>query len=442
VVNTKLLFSSAFVLVAAGCAVAACDGDPSNGPTSSGSTSGAGAGGSGGSASGGSTGEGGGLFGGSGGGVLDSDGDGITDLDEGRYESGGPVDTDMDGTPDYLDDDTDSDGLLDKLEGTEDWDNDGIPNWRDPYNDGDPATIKLTAISTTFSTPIGIDYHQPTNSVVMSANYPTGVPFNFERIEQDGSHQQFSVFSGLTDEVKIGTVRPDNPQGFVAGELFVGNGIDGQIARISPDGGTIVNPWVDLPGNGNGLMRGGLYVDRTNLYGGDLIAVTDAGEVWRITEAGVPTLIASVGVHLEGLVVVPDSPLRFGPIAGKIVAGAEAVGLLYAIDSNGAVATYDVGVLIEDIDLISPNENFFGVNFGTSQLLGAAADQFNNMLGDILLTQETHTATGIYRLKWDGMGFVAQPIPITMDSATVGQWEHVTFAPAGINEIPEVPPPK
>ena len=67
---------------------------------------------------------------------------------------------------------------------------------------------------------------------------------------------------------------------FAAGTFFTGNGVDGQITRISPDGSTILNPWVDLPGGGNGLMRGSLHVDRTGVWGGDLLAVTTSGQVW------------------------------------------------------------------------------------------------------------------------------------------------------------------
>ena len=372
---------------------------------------------------------------------ADTDGDGISDADEGLFDPAGPRDTDDDGTPDYQDPDSDNDGMPDADEGHGDFDGDGVPNSEDPLNDGPAPAILLTAISTTFNSPIGIDYHEPTNSVVMSVNYSAGTPLNFERIEADGSHEPFSTFSGLTDEVKIATARSGNPGGFAVGDLFVGNGVDGQIARITDGGATIVNPWVDLPGESNGLMRGGLYIDRTGVFAGDLIAVTTLGQVWRITAAAQPTLLAAVGVHLEGVIVVPDAPARFGPIAGKIIAGAEAQGLLHAFAANGSDVTYSLGVNVEDIDYISPKENFFGVNYGTSRLLGAAASDFEPMIGDVMLTQEGVTAptSGLFRLRWDGVALSAEPIPLAAGSATVGQWEHTTMAPAGIVEIPPIP---
>jgi hypothetical protein len=337
--------------------------------------------------------------------------------------------------------DTDGDGIPDDVEGMGDSDGDGLPNYDDPINDGPPPTITFTAISTPFNNPIGIDYHEPSDTVVMSVNYPTGVPSGFERIELDGAHQQFSALNGFTDEVKIATARSLNPAGFVVGDLFVGNGNDGEIVRITDDGATILNPWVSLPNANNGLMRGSLYVDRTGEFGGDLVVVTTVGEVWRVTVGGVPTQIAAVGVHLEGLVVVPNKPARFGPIAGKLIAGAEEQALLYAFATDGTYVTYSLGIEIEDIDVVSPKENFFGVNFGTGLLLGAEATQFTAMMGDVLLTQELVVpgTSGLARLKWDGASIVAEPVPLGAQSATVGQWEHTTFAAAGIAEIPPVP---
>ncbi len=98
---------------------------------------------------------------------------------------------------------------------------------------------------------------------------------------------------------------------------------------------------------------------------------------------------------------------------------------------------YSLGVNIEDIDLVTPNENFFGVNFGTSRLLGVTAAEVAPLTGDILLTQENVTpgTSGLFRLQWDGVALVALPIGLGAASAPVGQWEHVTFAHASVGEI-------
>lgn len=368
----------------------------------------------------------------------DEDGDGILDSIEGKKDPGGPRDTDKDGVPDYKDRDSDDDGLDDKVEGIADWDKDGVPNYVDAKNDGKPPTLHFTAISTAFNSPIGIDYHEPTNTVVLSVNYATGgTPYNFERIDVKGDHTPLSTFSGMTDEVKIATVRSGNMGGFTTGQLFTGNGKDGEIVRISADGSKIDNPWVSL-GAGNGLMRGSLYVDRTGVFGGDLIVVTTVGKVWRVTSAGVPTKIAEIPTHLEGVIVVPNAPTRFGPIAGQIIIGAEEVGKMYAVDKTGKVTEYALGVNIEDIDIINPNENFFGSNYGTSRLLGVSHTELLPMAGDILLTQEIVAAgtTGLFRLQWTGTKLEAVALEQDSTSAPISQWEHVTLAGAGIKEIP------
>lgn len=43
-----------------------------------------------------------------------------------------PVDTDGTGTPDYLDRDSDGDGVPDQQEGTADADGNGVPDYKDP----------------------------------------------------------------------------------------------------------------------------------------------------------------------------------------------------------------------------------------------------------------------------------------------------------------------
>ena len=365
----------------------------------------------------------------------DSDGDSIPDTVEGAT---GVPDTDGDGTPDFRDTDSDDDGLLDEVEGTDDWDGDGIDNWRDATNDNNLGPLVFTAITTEFNSPIGIDFAEVARTVVVSVNYSGGNPNALETILPDGSHLQFSSLSGVTDEVKIATVRSGGMGGFGTGELFVGNGVDGQIVRISADGSTVTNPWVDLPGSSNGLMRGSLYVDRTGVWGGELIVATTDGEVWRGDNAGVALSIAHLaGVHLEGLVTVPDAPARFGPLAGTILAGAESEGLLYSIATDGTVTSYNVGVAIEDIDIVMPNENFFGVNYGTSRLVGVLSDSFLPIAGDILLTQESVTSVGLFRLYWDGVDLLTDELEAAAGSATIAQWEHTTFADAGIVEVPD-----
>jgi len=291
----------------------------------------------------------------------------------------------------------------------------------------------LTRIAVGFNNPIGIDHHEPTNQVVLSVHYASGRPHNFELVAPDGTRTKFSDISGLTEEVKIACVRSGpNQGGFVVGEMFTGTGAGGVIARISPDGGSIQNPWVRLPGE-HGLMRGSLFQDRYGVFGGDLIAVTTAGGVWRIDSAGQATRLAQINTHLEGVTTVPDEPARYGPWAGKILIGAEDQGRIYTVSAAGSVTSYAIGVAPEDIEIIPENQNFYGVDYGGRTLWGAPASAFADLVGDVLVAQESPGI--LWHVRWDPASGKFQKKSL----AQVPQWEHVAFSPAGLLTIPPVP---
>src|SRR5262249_53425810 len=134
----------------------------------------------------------------------------------------------------------------------------------------------------------------------------------------------------------------DSLGGFEVGTAFTGTGKPGEIMKISPDAQTIVNPWVKLPNEG-GHLRGGLHIDRTGVFGGDLIVVSETGGVWRVNSHGQPSILANLHDVLEGPCTVPNDPVRYGPFAGKILAAAENSGRIYAIDPQGNVRFEAVG---------------------------------------------------------------------------------------------------
>ena len=292
--------------------------------------------------------------------------------------------------------------------------------------------VQLTRVATGFNSPIGIDHHPFSGKLILSVNFPSGLPYNFELVGPDGGHARFSGISGLTEEVKIAAVREGPCQGgFSAGEVFTGTGVPGVIARIAPDGGSVINPWVTLPGE-TGLLRGSLFQDRYCAFGGDLLVVTTVGNVWRVSSAGVATPLASVGTHLEGLTTVPNDSAKYGPWAGRALAGAEDQGRIYAISVDGTVDFYELGPRPEDIEIIPTHENFYGVDFGGSTIWGAAPDQFSDKVGDILMSQEFPGI--LWHVRWNGFSFEATEV------ARVTQWEHITFSTAGVPPIPPATP--
>src|SRR5262249_54924731 len=264
--------------------------------------------------------------------------------------------------------------------------------------------VDLVPISTSFNNPIAVDFDDPLNQIVLSVNYNSGQPHNFETIQADGTHIPFSTVSGLTDEVYIATARTGNQGGFTPGDLFVGDGRPGQIARITDHGNTLIDPWVTLPGE-TGLLRGGLTFDQTGVFGGNLIVDTTAGGVWEIDSNGQPTQLGNTGTFLESLTTVPNDPVRYGPIAGKVLALDEQISSIFTIDATGNVASFPLTsfgsplMSLETVHVIPANQNFFGVDFDGTRLLGASAAGFSTLVGDILLTQEG--GGNIYRLTWD-----------------------------------------
>jgi len=215
--------------------------------------------------------------------------------------------------------------------------------------------------------PVGIDYHPPTQSLIVSVNFNTGLPNNF--VQLFGSPTNLVVtnwtrIAGLEDEVKVATVKA-TAHGFTNGDMYFGTGVNGVIGWLSADGTRSNLNWAVLTTNvttTESLLRGGLYVDQSGSFSGDLIAVTgngldEGGGVWRINSSGSPTQLANIpNTHLEGVITLTNDTRKWGPWAGKVIAGAESATnefglprpLVYTVATNGAVEAFDLGIAPED----------------------------------------------------------------------------------------------
>ena len=296
------------------------------------------------------------------------------------------------------------------------------------------GSVSLTKIGTDFPNPIGIGYYEPTHRLVMSVNYKSGEPNNFDVLDNFGTFSSLSNVSGLTDEVYLAAIR-DSPcqDGFTVGDLYFGTGKPGVIARSSDGGATLTNPWVTLPGE-TGLLRGGLHQDTACIAGGDLIVTTNAGDVWRVNAAGTARELASNfgGRELEGPITVPNDRARYGPWSGQVLAADEKNNVVWSIDpTTGTTSRSDVagGATFpgaEGVLVVPPNENFFGVDFGDSALQGASASQFADVVGDVIVA--TELPGKLIDVKWNGTSFVTTDLL----SQDVSRWEGTTFAPSGL----------
>jgi fibro-slime domain-containing protein len=121
---------------------------------------------------------------------IDADCDNIVDLTEAGANPNSPVDTDNDRTPNFVDTDSDNDGVLDSVEGTGDSDNDGIPNYID-------ATNNLPTVTTPSTSSSGSSGTGSSGTGSSTANTPpssitlTGTIRDFKAKEQSGGHPDF-----------------------------------------------------------------------------------------------------------------------------------------------------------------------------------------------------------------------------------------------------------
>ena len=303
--------------------------------------------------------------------------------------------------------------------------------------------LTYVPISTPFPIIVSLDYFEPTNSMVAASYYPNGSHTISAKLAADGTQSQYTNVSNLTDEIKVATARSPAFGGFAGspfapGTMFSGNGPLSQIVKVDPAGNVNLE-WSTMP---NGAAKGrfwGLQVDRTGVFNGDLIGATSQGYIYRINGAGVATQLAWVNnpsSTLQSLITVPNDPLIFGGLAGKILIGSETDSRLYYCDAAGSWGWWTVPVAIDDLEIVRPNENFFGDNYGGGNLLGVSADQFESqgLVGKILVTKEF---VGLHVLTWDfGTNTPHfEQINTAAGSVVPQHWEDITFAPAGVAEI-------
>jgi hypothetical protein len=311
--------------------------------------------------------------------------------------------------------------------------------------------------------PTGIDYHVCSNSLIVSYNYDLygSLTPNFLRIYTNvvftnGTYVTNTVATGwsgighLPDEVKLTTVKY-SVNGFTNGDMYFSS--TNGIGWLSADATRSNLAWCTLTNGAvtNALpVRGGLYVDETGLFSNNLIAVTSDSTgafiyrgVWMIDAQGRPRLLAQILCsHLEGAITLPNDAARFGRLAGKIITGDELELKLYAIAPDGTVTGYNTqdfypgGIGAEDFDIIQTNQDLYCRDQVAGAIFKLPASYLSQYAGDLLITAagEFYNPASLFivRLECDRLVATTRIGYLHSDCTSLGNFEHVTFAPINI----------
>lgn len=134
--------------------------------------------------------------------------------------------------------------------------------------------------------------------------------------------------------------------------------------------------------------------------------------------------------------------LRWGPLAGKIITGDESAvpkQLIYAIDTNGIVKSFALGIHPEDFDIIPTNQDLYCVNFNEAQskILKISRTVMAKYAGDLLITdaEEVVFPAKLFIVHWDNAttNFITRSV--SLPDSIGGTFEHITFAPINLPSL-------
>lgn len=298
----------------------------------------------------------------------------------------------------------------------------------------------FSLVATNIANPIGLDYHTLTDSLLVSVD-PYYCASNFVRIDAQGTVSHWADVTGLIYPTPLATVKA-TAHGFTEGATYF-CGYAPSVGWLSSSGNASIKDWVPLVEYGGTL--GGLYVDQTGTWGGDLIATTGGDpiideyglEVWRITSSGVATQVVDLFTCLGGVITLTNDPAQWRPWAGKIITGQNfeqypELPEIYAIDTAGQVLTNTtLGIPPEQINLIPPNQSFYFCDTDYNAVWEIPSTVFTNHVGQLFMTgpgDETHRSA-FYIVHYDAGGsneFVAEKIDTP---EFIGRLEQGAFAP-------------
>ena len=305
---------------------------------------------------------------------------------------------------------------------------------------------------TNLTDPIGMDYHPPTESLLVSVKSTNPNAADFVRVDTNRAVSLWAEVPGVWWPVTLATVKTSS-NGFNAGDLYFDDIYMStewsSLGWLSANGSQYVTNWATLYGIGS--FFGGLYVDQTGVWGGDLIATAGGdytddsgiGALWRIKADRTSTHLMNFPLPLGGVITIPNDVAQWGPWAGKIVTGLgpetlldETNRVIYAIDTSGLVTTNYLGIEPEQMNLIPPNQSYYCCDSDYNVIWKVPADVFTNHVGQLLITgvgdsANSSTPPALYIVHWDGgvSDFIVERIDTP---EFVGDLESGTFAPIEI----------
>jgi hypothetical protein len=299
--------------------------------------------------------------------------------------------------------------------------------------------VTTSSLNTTLSNTQTIGFTYAGDKFVGSVYFGTNNNQLYSTNLTGGNVQKFGApIAGFSGEIYVQASL--GLGGYGPRDVFAGSEALGTIFRVAHDGSS------------QGLFASGLIggvrsiaFDPFGLYGNQMIVATNAGNIYRVSNTGVPSLLASVGEDAEGLSFAPQP---FGTFAtGTLFVASEGSGVLRAISPGGTVTTAVTG--LPSAEMVSfvplnlgssgnPVEGFYAANFA-SNIIRADAAQFLPYLGDAIVTGETghqvwdvhfNSGTGTFVVTQIGM-FPLQPedgIFVTADLIMPGVPEPETYA--------------
>lgn len=276
------------------------------------------------------------------------------------------------------------------------------------------GSLEMKLVSEELEKPQHISYHLPTNNLLWSSGQSNKLSFFDKKNVRDFFSNENSI------KIQSLTSATNRNSKFPVGEVFIGTD-KGIIYRIDTDG---IAKRINLPRE-KASVDGGLVVDSTNVFDGNLIAVVGDGRIWRVDSNGKANLLANLNVPLKGATIIPDNEKLYGWFAGKLIVGATKERGIYAIDSSGQSNFYPLNVKPQDIDLIQENQNLFALSAKTNKLFEVDKNSFTNSVGDILITSAD--TKELFSLHFNGYDFQISSFAIDEEI------NQVEFAPISLS---------